>query len=150
ARIESPLPLNLNGIFFVRSRPFENLTYMVLHGIMLAVQESSQGVSTVAPQLHPLEVSCAEVKEKLDAGQDLLMLDCREPQEYDVVHLPHALLIPMSEIPHRLSELPASKDEEMIVYCHHGGRSLQVAWWLSQQGYAKVKSLSGGIDQWAL
>ena len=97
-----------------------------------------------------LEITCHQVKAKLDEGQDLVLLDCREPAEHHIVHLQGARLIPMNEIPDRLSELPAGRDAEIVVYCHHGFRSLQVATWLKQRGFDDVKSLAGGIDQWAI
>ena len=58
-------------------------------------------------------------------------------------------LLPMSEIQERVGELEPHKTGEIIVYCHHGMRSLNVTMWLAQQGYEKVKSMSGGIDEWA-
>jgi rhodanese-related sulfurtransferase len=99
--------------------------------------------------MHPLEVDCQTVKQKLDNGEEFLFLDCREQSEYDLVHIEGAMLLPMSQIQDRISELKDHKDREIVVHCHHGGRSLQVAGWMMQLGYANVKSLAGGIDLWA-
>lgn len=55
----------------------------------------------------------------------------------------------MSEITDRLEELEPFRDEELIVYCHHGMRSQQVANWLQQQGFSNVKNMTGGIDHWS-
>lgn len=99
--------------------------------------------------MNPLEIDAPSVKEKLDRQADLLLLDCREQLEFNHVHIDSATLVPMSEISTRLEELTPHKQREIVVYCHHGGRSLQVTIWLKQQGFANVKSLSGGIDEWA-
>lgn len=97
-----------------------------------------------------LEIDCHTVKTRLDQGADFLLLDCRERDEYDAVHISQATLLPMSEIQERVEELSHHKASEIVVYCHHGIRSLNVAIWLRQQGYANVKSMSGGIDEWAI
>ncbi len=99
--------------------------------------------------LHPLEISCEAVQEKLESGEKFLLVDCREQNEYDAVHLEPAMLLPMSEIQARLGELESHRDQDIVVHCHHGGRSMQVTAWLTQQGFASVKSMAGGIDRWA-
>jgi adenylyltransferase/sulfurtransferase len=98
---------------------------------------------------HPIEVHCAEVKARLDGGDDFLLLDCREPDEHEAVHIAGAELLPMSEIQQRVGELEPHKEREVVVYCHHGGRSLRVAMWLRGQGFTQASSMAGGIDQWA-
>ena len=97
----------------------------------------------------PLEITCAETKAKIDAGDEFLFLDCREQNEYDHVKIDGTTLLPMSEIQARVGELDPHRDAEIIIHCHHGGRSLQVTQWLLQQGLANTKSMAGGIDQWA-
>ncbi len=97
----------------------------------------------------PIEIDCHTVKARLDAGDRLVLLDCRERNEYDFVRLESARLVPMSELSQRVVELDELRDAEMIVYCHHGVRSRQVANWLRGQGFAHVQSLAGGIDRWA-
>src|SRR6476619_1394210 len=101
------------------------------------------------PEAFPLEVSCQAVKQKLDAGERFLLLDCREPDEYAVAKIAGSTLIPMSQLTERVGELSAHKDEEIVVHCHHGGRSLRVTHWLRNQGFAKVSNLAGGIDEWS-
>ena len=96
-----------------------------------------------------MEIDCQAVKAKLDAGDDFLFIDCREQQEYDTVKIEGATLIPMVQIPERLSELESHKDGEIVIHCHHGGRSLNVANWLKQRGFANPLSMAGGIDVWA-
>ncbi|HEX3869244.1 MAG TPA: rhodanese-like domain-containing protein [Pirellulales bacterium] len=97
----------------------------------------------------PIEADCASVKAKLDAGENFLLVDCREQDEYELVRIAGAKLVPMSEIQSRVGELLDFKDRNVVVHCHHGGRSLRVAAWLRQQGFDKAQSLAGGIDRWA-
>ncbi|HLJ10069.1 MAG TPA: rhodanese-like domain-containing protein [Planctomycetaceae bacterium] len=98
----------------------------------------------------PLEIDCKSVKKMLDAKADFLLVDCREADEYQKVHIDRAKLVPMSVIQDRLAELEAYKEREIVVHCHHGGRSLKVTHWLRGQGFANVKSMAGGIDEWAV
>lgn len=95
------------------------------------------------------EIDCRTVKSKLDAEHQFLLLDCREADEFRHVHIKGATLLPMSEIQNRVAELQSARDGEIVVYCHHGMRSLQVAMWLQTQGFINVKSLAGGIDAWS-
>lgn len=97
-----------------------------------------------------LEITCQQVSEKLNSDDEFLLLDCRETDEFETVHIDKSTLIPMSELAERISELDAHRESEIIVYCHHGGRSLRVTNWLLQQGFKNVKSMAGGIDQWAI
>lgn len=97
----------------------------------------------------PMEVGCRTVKSRLDGKDPFLLLDCREADEYALVKIAGATLIPMSEIQSRVGELEPHRNGDIIVHCHHGGRSLRVAAWLRQQGFAKAQSMAGGIDQWA-
>lgn len=96
-----------------------------------------------------IEITCAAVKQKIDAGENFVLLDCREQEEYDLVAIDAARLLPMSELQERHTELAEHQDDSIVVHCHHGGRSLQVANWLRQQGYDKAQSMAGGIDVWA-
>lgn len=83
-----------------------------------------------------------------DPGREKpLVLDVREPWEVQTAALPGILHIPMREIPRRLAELDAAR--EVVCLCHHGGRSMQVAAFLEQQGYGRVYNLAGGIDAWS-
>ena len=98
----------------------------------------------------PIEVTCAQVKARLTAGDRFVFLDCREPNEHQTVSISAATLLPMSEIQNRLAELESHRGEDIVIHCHHGGRSLRVANWLRQQGFSKAQSMAGGIDQWAV
>ena len=98
----------------------------------------------------PLEISVAEVKRRLDAGDDLLLIDCREPSEHAIANLPGARLIPVNDTPARVGEITAAGDTPVVVYCHHGMRSARVAEWLRANGAPHAQSMAGGIDAWAL
>ena len=96
-----------------------------------------------------LELSITDAHPLLDSP-DVYWLDCREQDEWDAVHIEGANLLPMSELSDRLGELDDIKDQHVIVYCHHGGRSLRVANYLRQHGFDQAQSMAGGIDQWAV
>jgi len=98
----------------------------------------------------PLEISPEDVVQWIASQPDGLLLDCREPLEFELAHIPGARLMPMGEVPGRLQELEPFRNETLIVVCHHGLRSRQVAAWLRQQGFAAARSLTGGIDDWSL
>jgi rhodanese-related sulfurtransferase len=98
----------------------------------------------------PLEIDVRTVAAKLSAAEKFLLLDCREPDEYNRVHIAGALLLPMSELDQRVGELASHRDREIVVHCHHGGRSLRVTRWLREQGFPNVQSMAGGIDAWSL
>ncbi|MFV0678697.1 rhodanese-like domain-containing protein [Ottowia sp.] len=84
-------------------------------------------------------------------GQPLL-LDVREPVEWQIASVraesADLLQLPMSAVPSRLNEL--DPDRPVAVLCHHGGRSMQVAMFLQQQGFARIANVAGGIDAWSL
>lgn len=98
----------------------------------------------------PIEIDCAGVRGKLLAGEPFFFLDCREPSEWDTAKIEGANLLPMSQLTERVGELAGKESDEIIVHCHHGARSLRVARWLRQQGFARAKSMAGGIDQWSI
>jgi len=76
-----------------------------------------------------------------------LLLDVRETREYEICHIDGSQLIPMSTIPARAGEL--ERDRDIVVICHHGGRSFQVAMFLEQQGFTHLHNLNGGVEAWA-
>ena len=98
-----------------------------------------------------MEVTPAEVKRRLDEGEKLYLIDVREPGEFVTCNIEGAELIPMNTVPQHLQRLESLADEApLIVFCHHGMRSLMVVNWLREQGVATCSSMSGGIDQWSL
>lgn len=76
-----------------------------------------------------------------------VLLDVREPWEYDRARIEGSKLVPMREVPARLAEIDAAR--EVVAICHHGGRSMQVAMFLERQGFKSVHNLAGGIDAWS-
>lgn len=98
----------------------------------------------------PLETTPLEVKVRLDAGDAVLLIDVREPEEFAIARIANAELIPMRTIPAELQRLEALADSaSLVVLCHHGMRSLQVTQWLRQQGLDGAQSMAGGIDLWS-
>jgi rhodanese-related sulfurtransferase len=93
------------------------------------------------------ELSVQQLKERLDRGEDVFLLDVREPFEAEIANL-SGLLIPLGELPARFNELDSTR--EIIVYCHHGNRSRYAAEFLQRQGFGSVKNLTGGIDAWSI
>ena len=98
--------------------------------------------------MNELEISPREVKERLDRGEPLLLVDVREPHEHAICRIEGAVLIPMGSIPVNLQKLDG--DEDVVCYCHHGMRSLDVANWLRAQGVTSARSMAGGIERWSV
>jgi rhodanese-related sulfurtransferase len=94
------------------------------------------------------EITVFDLKRRRDAGETLVLLDVREPDEIATAALPGATLIPMGEIPARLGELPPQ--EPIVVMCHAGSRSARVAQYLNDNGYPNAVNLAGGIDAWSV
>jgi sulfur-carrier protein adenylyltransferase/sulfurtransferase len=92
------------------------------------------------------QITVKELKQRMDAGDDVFVLDVREPYEYQIANL-GAKLIPQNDVPKRLDEI--DRQREIVVHCRSGQRSQRIAEYLAQQGYSKVKNLAGGILAWA-
>src|SRR5258707_15208012 len=97
--------------------------------------------------MNDLEITPAEAKQRLERGDGVLLVDVREPWVFELCRIAGAKLIPMGMIPANLQALDT--DDEVICYCHHGMRSMDVAVWVGGQGVARAKTLSGGIHRWA-
>lgn len=93
------------------------------------------------------EITPQELKQHQDRNPELIVLDVREPWERQAASITPSTHIPMAEIPSRLQEL--DPEQHIVVYCHHGVRSLLVTDWLRKQGYGNVQSMSGGIERWS-
>lgn len=94
------------------------------------------------------ELDATEVAARLAAGEQApVLLDVREAWELEVASLPGAVHIPMNSVPSRVAEL--ASDKPLVVMCHHGARSRQVAQWLAAQGFEDVANFDGGIDAWS-
>ncbi len=95
----------------------------------------------------PFAIQVEELDGLRRSGGTPLLLDVREPQEVAICAIPDSLFIPMGTLPGRVGELP--KDRDIVVVCHHGGRSAQVTLWLRAQGFDRAVNLDGGVDAWA-
>jgi rhodanese-related sulfurtransferase len=95
-----------------------------------------------------LELTVSQAQALLASDHPPLLLDVREPWEYQTAHIQGSVLIPMNEIPGRAHQ-ELDEETRILVLCHHGARSLSVANWLRGQGFEKAQSISGGIDAWS-
>lgn len=89
-----------------------------------------------------------ELKDRLDKGDNLCLLDVREPWENSKAKIEGSILIPLGTLPYSLDQL--DRNAEIIAYCHHGMRSADATGFLLQQGFKNVKNLVGGIDAWSV
>jgi rhodanese-related sulfurtransferase len=90
----------------------------------------------------------AELKSKLTSSHPPRLLDVRQPDEHAFVALPNSTLIPLGELVTRADEIEDWRDDEVVVYCHHGIRSGQAVAQLRAIGFTNVHNLAGGIDRW--
>ncbi len=95
------------------------------------------------------EMSVHELKAKLDQKDSFLLLDVREPFEYQIAKIPGSKLIPLGELPNRLAELEANKTKEVVVHCKSGGRSAKAVELLIKSGFKNVSNVVGGINEWS-
>lgn len=93
------------------------------------------------------EIDSTGLQEKMNAGDDIHLVDIRTPAEVAQAAIPQALHLPMHLLPLRMNELP--KDKEVVLYCRSGARSYHACHYLTQQGFDKVINLRGGIISWA-
>lgn len=102
---------------------------------------------TAGGERPPFEIDVQELAAWRAAGRPHLLLDVRTPHEATIATLAGSLLIPLQELPRRLGELTTEGD--LVVYCHHGGRSAQATTYLRHHGFVRARNLAGGIDAWA-
>ncbi len=93
------------------------------------------------------EISPEELRDELAGADPPMLVDVREPNEWEIVHLPNAHLIPRGQLPDHLNELTGAR--RLVVYCRTGGRSSQATRLLLDLGFSNVRNLSGGITAWA-
>ena len=120
------------------------VTHLIDYDQFCGIKPQSQQEKAVINGIPQMSVQ--ELKQHLDAGDDLLVLDVREPYEYQIANI-GARLIPMNDVPRRLDEI--DRDREIVVHCQIGGRSQRVAEYLKKNGYEKVSNLAGGIRAWS-
>ncbi len=96
---------------------------------------------------HVPHITAEELKAKLDRGDDFILLDVREPFEYDICRIPGSRLIPLGQLPSRMSELDSA--EEIVLQCKSGARSARALKLLQEAGFGKLSNLEGGIHAWS-
>src|SRR6266550_3430259 len=101
-----------------------------------APREASCGIGA-EPSYEDAEITAAELKAEWDRNPDLLVIDVREPHEYEIAHIDGSVLIPLGELPDRLSELDGHR--EVVTHGHHGARSLKALEILKAAGFSKVR-----------
>jgi sulfur-carrier protein adenylyltransferase/sulfurtransferase len=102
--------------------------------------------TAVTASSNGLEITSVELKQRLDRGDKLTLVDVREPNEYQINRIPGTVLIPLGDVPRRYAEL--DKDDEVVVHCKMGGRSAKAADFLRSVGFKRVLNLKGGILDW--
>ena len=106
------------------------------------------GIVDAPPELAVAgELEPTEVKQMIDSGEDFILVDVREPHEYQIASISKATLIPLGQLPNRLSELP--KDANIVCHCKSGVRSAKAVDLLKQSGYIRVRNMKGGILAWS-
>ncbi len=93
-------------------------------------------------------VTVMQLKQRLDAGEAPLILDVREPDEYQAGSLPESVHIPLGQLPVEIHQLEEKRDDEIVVHCRSGVRSLQAAALMEQMGFTNVANLEGGVKAW--
>jgi rhodanese-related sulfurtransferase len=94
------------------------------------------------------EINPESVRLLSQSGEPFTLLDVREPWEFETARIEGAKLMPMGDVPSRAHQ-ELDPDDHIVVYCHHGVRSMNVTVWLRQQGFEKAQSMAGGIDAWS-
>ena len=95
-----------------------------------------------------IEIEPREVRQMLARGQQFLLVDVREPWEHQTARIEGSVLVPLREVPGNVTRLAGA--ESIVLYCHHGIRSLDAAAWLRSQGISAARSMAGGIDRWSI
>ena len=94
-----------------------------------------------------IEITPREVKSMMECGDKFLFVDVREKWEFETSWIEGAVLVPMREIPSNLAKFEEA--DNIVLFCHHGIRSLDAAAWLRSQEIPGAKSMAGGIDRWS-
>jgi molybdopterin/thiamine biosynthesis adenylyltransferase/rhodanese-related sulfurtransferase/molybdopterin converting factor small subunit len=124
------------------------VTQLIDYEQFCGIQPAAPEPATVtnAASTNPTEITSVELKERLDRGDRLKIVDVREPNEYQINRIPGSTLIPLGEVPRRYGEL--DPNEEIVVHCKMGGRSAKAAAFLRSVGFTNVLNLKGGILDW--
>jgi adenylyltransferase/sulfurtransferase len=95
------------------------------------------------------EITPSEVARLMKDGEDLVLIDCRTPEEYEAARIAGAMLVPLQELSVRVGELRQFEERPIVVHCHKGKRSMTVTAVLRELGFENVRSMSGGIHRWS-
>ncbi len=116
-----------------------------------AIRLNDLGLPEGYPFQPQWEVTPRQVRQMLNEGVPCALIDCRTPREYSLVHIPDGVLVPLQELSVRTQELEdLAQDSKLVIYCHHGARSMQMATVLRHQEIRDVYSMAGGIDLWSI
>ena len=115
------------------------VTELIDYDVFCGVEEKEESMGP--------EITAADLDEERKANPDVVLVDVREPPEWAIGHIEGATLIPLRDLPGRLSEIDQAKP--VVTICHHGIRSLHALDFLQSQGYENVRSLAGGMDAWS-
>jgi rhodanese-related sulfurtransferase len=98
----------------------------------------------------PLEIDVVEAAALREKGRSpaVRWIDCREPDEWHICHIDGAELLPLSTFAEDAPKKLADTGQHLLIYCHHGVRSMRAVQWLRAKGYHQTQSLQGGIDRW--
>lgn len=127
--------------------PDETLVALCQRNENLPVEEVIDTILEAHDADQALQISPADVSERLKQGDALALVDVRSREEWDAVHLPESKFLTQELMQEILSQWP--KDKEIVFICHHGMRSLDAAAFFAGHGFQKVKSMKGGIDAWS-
>ena len=109
---------------------------------------SQEGADTEASTASAIDVSQTALLARIDAGEEMLILDVRRPDEYASGHVPGAVNIPHTELVDRLAQTDAFRDKPVVLYCERGGRAGRAADILLEAGYRSVQHLEGDMSGW--
>jgi len=123
-----------------------SVTKLIDYDQFCGIHPAAPEPTTVNVQSHASEITAVELKQRLDRGDQLTLVDVREPNEYQINRIPGTVLIPLGEVPRRYAEL--NKEDEIIVHCKVGARSAKAADFLRSVGFTRVLNLKGGILDW--
>jgi rhodanese-related sulfurtransferase len=96
------------------------------------------------------QIDVQTLRDKLNAREQIVLVDVRQPWEHEFASLPNSLLIPLDQLPQRVGEIDCPEGAILVAYCHHGVRSVRAAAYLAHAGFQCVVSLAGGIDAWSV
>ena len=122
------------------------VTKLIDYDQFCGVRPEPQQAQATGAAVNDWEITPVDLKKKLDAGETPVILDVREPNEYQINRIPGSVLIPLGELPRRSAELP--RDKDIVAHCKMGGRSAKAMEFLQSVGFKRVKNLRGGILEW--